>query len=46
MNNGYFTGTLHEDRYTFFVISRLFLIRLINVSDKSGSENQKTYFVK
>ena len=29
------TGTLHEDLYTFLIISRLFLLRMRNVSDKS-----------
>ena len=27
------TGTLHEDRYTFFIISRSVLLRMRNVSD-------------
>jgi hypothetical protein len=38
------TGTLHEaDRYTFF-ISLSVLLRMRNVSDKSCTENQNTYF--
>ena len=28
------TGTLHEDQYTFFIISRPFLLRMRNVTDK------------
>jgi hypothetical protein len=39
------TGTLHEDRYTFWVISRSFILRIRNVSDKSCTENQNTHFV-
>jgi len=35
-------GTLHEDRYVFLIISRLILLRMRNVSDKSCWENQKT----
>ena len=27
-------GTLYEDQYTFFIISRSFLLRMRNVSDK------------
>jgi len=38
-------GTLHEDPCTFFVISRAFLLRMRNVSDKHCRENQNTYFV-
>jgi len=39
------TGTLHEDRYTFLIISRSILLRMRNVSDKSCRENQTTHFV-
>jgi len=39
------TGTLHEDQYTFMIISRLVLLRMRNVSDKSCRENQNTDFV-
>ena len=42
MNN---SGTLHEYRYTFLIISRSFLPRMRNVSDKSCRENQNTNFV-
>ena len=39
------TCTLHEDRYTFLIISRSGLLRMRNVSDKSCTENQNTHFV-
>ena len=39
------TGTLHEDQNTFLIISRSFLLRMRNVSDKSCRENQNTHFV-
>jgi hypothetical protein len=39
------TGTSLEDRYTFLIISRSFLLRMRNVSDKSCTENQNTHFV-
>ena len=39
------TCTLHEDRYTFLIISRSFLLRMRNDSDKSCRENQNTHFV-
>ena len=39
------TGSLHEDRYTLLIISRLFLLRMKNVSDKRCRENQNTHFV-
>jgi len=38
-------GTLHEELPTFLIISRLFLLRLRNVSDKSCGANQNTHFV-
>jgi len=38
-------GILHEDQYTFLIISRSFLIRTRNVTDKSCRENQNTHFV-
>jgi len=38
------TGTSHEDQYTFFIISRSFLLIMRNVSDKSCRENQNTHF--
>jgi hypothetical protein len=38
-------GTLLEDYYIFFIISRSFLLRMRNVSDKSCDENQNTRFV-
>ena len=39
-NNGYFTWR----QYTFFIISRSFLLRMRNVSDKSCRENQDRVF--
>jgi len=38
------TGTLHEDRYRFLIISRSVLLRMRNVADKSCIENQNTHF--
>ena len=38
------TGTLHEDRYMFLIISRSFLLRMRNVSDKFA-QKIKTYFM-
>jgi len=39
------TGTLRGDRYTILIISRPFLVRMRNVSDKCCSENQNTHFM-
>ena len=39
------TATLHEDQYTFLIISRSFLLRMRNVSDKSRIENQNTHCI-
>jgi hypothetical protein len=40
------TGTLHEDRYMFLIISRSILPRVRNFSEKkSCTENQNTHFV-
>ena len=38
-------STLHEDQYTFLIISLSFLLRIRNVSDKSSRQNLNTYFV-
>ena len=38
-------GTLHEDRYTFLIISRSVLLGMRNVSDQSCKEDQNTHFV-
>jgi hypothetical protein len=38
-------GTLHEDQYTFLITPRSVLLRMRNGSDKSGRENQNTYFM-
>jgi hypothetical protein len=45
LNRARIKGTLLEDQYTFFIISRTFLLRKRNVSDKSCRENQNTHFV-
>ena len=39
------TGNLHEDEFTFLIVSRPVLHRMINVSDKPCRENQKKQFV-
>ena len=39
------TGKLHEDEFTFLIVSRPVLHRMINVSDKPCRENQKKQFV-
>ena len=36
-------GTLHEDQYSFFIMSRSVLRRMIYVSDESFRENQNTH---
>jgi hypothetical protein len=41
-NNGYFTW---KPIYNFLIMSRLFLLRMRNVSDTSCRENQNTHFV-
>jgi len=33
-------GTLHEDQCSFFIISRSFLLRMANVSDKTSQKNK------
>jgi len=38
-------GILHEDQYTFLIISRSVLLRMRNISDKSCRENQNIHFV-
>jgi hypothetical protein len=46
------TGTLQEDQYTFFIISRSVLLRMRHTSDKVCKKNQnyifmlKTFFTK
>jgi len=39
------TGTLHEDKYTFLIISRSFFLRMRNVSDKISREHRNTHFI-
>ena len=36
-------GAFHEGQYTFLIISRSFLLRMKNVSDKSRRENRNTH---
>ena len=38
-------GSVYEYQYTFLIISPSFLLRMINVSDKSCRGNQNTHFV-
>jgi len=37
------TGALHEDRYTYLIISLTFLHRMRNVSDRICVENQNAF---
>jgi len=37
-------GTLHEDQYTFLIISRRILLRTKNVSYRYCRENRNTHF--
>ena len=39
------SGTLRQDQYEFFSISRFIRLRMRNVSDKSCKENQNTRFI-
>jgi hypothetical protein len=39
-------GTLHEDQYTFVIITRSILLSMRYVSDKRCSENWNTFYVK
>jgi hypothetical protein len=38
-------GTLHEDLYAFFIISRSFLLRMKNIWNKSCRETRNAHFV-
>jgi hypothetical protein len=38
------TGTWHEDKYTFLIISCSVLFRIKNISDETCRENQSTHF--
>ena len=38
-------GTLHEDQYTFLIISHSVLPRIRTILDKRGRENQNTHFM-
>jgi hypothetical protein len=39
-------GTLHEDQYTFIIISRSIHLRITNVLDMSFRENKKTFCIQ
>ena len=39
------TGTLHEDQYTFFIISHSVLLRMRNVSESKSKQSEITHFV-
>jgi len=39
-------GYLHEDQYTFLIISRSFLLRMRNILFKIYRENQNTNFAR
>jgi len=39
------TAILHEDRYTFVIISHSRLVRMKNVSDQNCRENQNKHFM-
>jgi len=38
-------GILHEDLYTFLIISCSNLLRMVNVLDKYHRDNQNTHFM-
>ena len=38
-------GTVHEDQYTYLIISRSDDLRMRNISNKSCTENRNTHFV-
>jgi hypothetical protein len=40
------TGTLHEDLRTFVTVSRLIVLRMKNLLDKSRREHQHTFYVQ
>jgi len=40
------TGKLHENTLIFVIISRLFLLRTRNISDKNCREIQTTFYVQ
>ena len=37
---------LHEDQHTFMIISRSFLLRMRNVSDKGCRESEHTFYIQ
>jgi hypothetical protein len=38
------TGTLHEDRYIFMIISGSVLLRMRSISDEIRKGNQNTFY--
>jgi len=44
LNRTRIKGTLPEDQYTFFIISRPFLLRMTNISSKPCTESQNAHF--
>ena len=38
-------GTLHEDKFTFLIISRPILFTMRHVSDENCTENQNTHYI-
>jgi len=44
LNQTRIKGTIHEDHQIFLMISRSFLLRIRNVSDKRCRGNQNTHF--
>jgi len=45
LNQTSITGTSHEDRHIFMILSRSFLLRMRNVSDKICTENENTPYM-
>jgi len=39
------TGTLHEDQFTFLIISRSVTVRMRNTSQRNCKESQNTHFI-
>ena len=38
-------GYLHEDKYSFVIVSRPFLLRMRKISGRNCRENQNTHFI-
>jgi hypothetical protein len=45
MKNNIHSGYLHEEEYTYFIISRSFLLTMRYISDKLCRENQNTQLI-